>query len=158
MDAITILRRCRQSQIEIERLETQVWQRRDAMSSLQGPRMDPDGGSRPTGDQDKIGRMIGDVDAIERRLQDRRQEQAVETASSCAMLDMLPDLESRVLYGYYVKRMTTAQVAKRERYQESYVRKVKRRGENALRLLTPERVRDTLPRWYLERETEKERR
>lgn len=155
MDAMTVLRRCRQSQIEIERLETQVWQRRDAMSSLQTVRMDPDGGSRPTGDQDKIGRMLGDVDAIERLLEERRQAQAVETASSCALLDMLPDLESRVLYGYYVRRMTTAQVAKKERYQESYVRKVKRRGENALRMLTPERVRETLPRWYLERDAER---
>ncbi len=151
MDAITILKRCRGSEEDIRRLENMIWRRRDAMSSLQAPRTDPDGGSRPTGDQDKIGRMIGDVDALERQLEERRQEQAVETASSCAMLDMLPDLESQVLYGYYVRRQTTAEVSRRLKYQEAYLRKVKRRGEDALRLLTPERVRGTLPRWYVEK-------
>ena len=152
MDAMTILRRCRGSEEEIRRLEGMIWRRRDAMTSLQSVRTDPDGGSRPTGDTDKIGRMLADVDALERRLEERRNAQAVETASSCAMLDMIPDLESRVLYDYYVRRMTTAEVARKQKYQEGYVRKVKKRGEDAARLLTPERVRSTLPRWYLERE------
>lgn len=154
MKAITVLRRCRVSAEDIERLETQIWQRRDAMTSLQSMRTDTDGG-RSSGDRDKIGRMLGDIDALERAAEQRRQDQAVETAASCALLDMLPDLESRVLYGYYVKRQTTAQVARQQKYQEAYVRKVKRRAEAALALLTDERIRDTLPRWYLEREGER---
>ena len=152
LKAITVLKRCRASADELERLETQIWQRRDAMSSLRSPQPDPDGGSHGTGDPDKIGRLIGDIDDLERRADQRRQDQAVETAASCALLDMLPDLESRVLYGYYVKRQTTAQVARQQKYQEAYVRKVKRRAEAALALLSEERVRSTLPRWYLERE------
>ena len=152
---MTILRRCRSSAEEIERLETRIWQRRDAMSSIRSPQPDPIGGSAGTGPVDKIGKMLGEVDALERRLNQRREEQAAETAACCALLDMLPDLESRVLYGYYVQRQSTAAVARQQKYQEGYVRKVKRRGEEAVVLLTEDRIRALLPRWYLEREAER---
>lgn len=154
MKAITVLRRCRDSAEEIERLETQIWQRRNIMTSLQSPRLDTDGG-RSTGDMDKIGRMLEDIDALERAAEKRRQEQAVETAASCVLLDMLPDLESRVLYGYYVMRQSVAQVARQQKYQEGYLRKVKRRAEAALGMLGEDRVRSALPRWYLEQEDER---
>ena len=152
MEAMTILRRCRGSEEEIRRLEDAIWRRRDAMTSLQSVRTDTDGGSHPTGDRDKIGRMLEDVDALERRLEDRRQAQAVETASSCAMLDVLPGLESRVLYDYYVRRMSTAAIAVRLRYTVSYIRRIKREGERLMREVDAAAVAEALPRWYLERE------
>lgn len=154
MDGMTILRRCRESDEEIRRIEGQIWRRRDAMSSLQSPRMDPDGGSRGAGDLDKIGRMVSDLDLLERRLEERRRDQFVETAGSCALLDMIPDLESQVLYCYYVKRMSTSETARKLNYQDTYVRKLKRRGEEVISLLGPERVHGALPRWYIEKHEE----
>jgi hypothetical protein len=150
MEAMTILRRCRRSAEDIERLENQIWRRRDAIGS-QAPQMDPNGGSRGTGDPDKIGWMVADLADVERKLEERKEEAAVETASSCALLDMLPDLESDILYRYYVKRMTVPQIAHAKKYQDGYLRKRKRAGEELLGLISAERVRGTLPRWYLEK-------
>ena len=65
MEAIEILKRCRRSEDEIQRLATQIWQRRDAMDGMQTPVMDPNGGSRGSGDPDKIGRMVADLSAQE---------------------------------------------------------------------------------------------
>ena len=151
MDAIEILKRCRRSEEEIQRLKTQVWQRRDAMDGMQTPVMDPNGGSRGSGDPDKTGRIVADLIATEQKLKEREQEQAVETASACALLDMLPELESKVLFRYYVKRMTISQAARDLKYQDTYLRRKKREAEHLLGMLSAERVRSTLPRWYLEK-------
>lgn len=157
MEAMTVLRRCRRSEEDIQRLENQIWRRRDAMG-VHAPQMDPNGGSRGTGDPDKIGRMVADLAGIEQKLEERKQEAAVETASSCALLDMLPELESDVLYQYYVKRMTVPQIAMKKKYQDGYLRKRKRAGEEMLGMISAERVRGTLPRWYLEKYEKEERR
>lgn len=61
-----------------------------------------------------------------------------------------------MLHAYYIKHETTTGIARKKRYQESYIRKVKRRGEKALDALTPEQVADTLPVWYLDEEKEAE--
>lgn len=151
MEAIEILKRCRRSEDEIQRLATQIWQRRDAMDSMQTPVMDPNGGSRGSGDPDKIGRMVADLSALEQRLEERKQEQAVETASALALLDMLPELESKVLYWYYVKRLNVIGTAKKLKYTEGYTRRKKREAERLMGMLSQERVRGTLPRWYLEK-------
>ena len=151
MEAIEILKRCRRSEEEIQRLQTQVWQRRDALDGMHTPVMDPNGGSRGSGDPDKTGRMVADLIATEQRQKEREQEAAVETAASLALLDMLPELESKVLFWYYVKRMNVISVARKLKYTEGYTRRKKREGEQLLSMLSAERVRSTLPRWYLEK-------
>ena len=155
MKAMTILRRCRAAQADEERLQERIWQRRDVLESVSAPQGDPNGGSRAQGDRDKIGAILGDIDQLEREKKAREEAKAAEEAAAVALLDMVPDLENKVLYGYYVRRMDTTQIAKKEKYQASYLRKIKRQGEQLLAMLSPERVTATLPGWYLKERGEK---
>ena len=66
MNAITILKRCRAAKNDIERLQQRIEQRRDVLGSLSAPQADPNGGSHGTGDKDKIGRILADIDELER--------------------------------------------------------------------------------------------
>jgi hypothetical protein len=74
---MTILRRCRESEEDIRRLEMRIRQRRLAIDSLQATQMDPNGGIRGSGDPYKMGRMFSEVDLLEREL-DRRQEHPLQ--------------------------------------------------------------------------------
>ena len=152
MEAITILMRCRNAAGDIRKLRESIQRRREALVNIGAPQADPNGGSRSHGDHDKTGKLLADVDALERRLEARNQDRPVELAAACVLLDMLPELESRVLHAYYVKRESTPGIARRLKYQESYIRRVKRRGEKLLGELTPEQVAETLPAWYLRNE------
>ena len=70
-------------------------------------------------------------------------------AAACRLLDMLPDLESSVLHAYYIGQEGTAIIAARLKYQDGYIRKVKRNAEKALGEITPGQVASALPPWYL---------
>lgn len=150
MRAMTILRRCREAADELRRYDQRIRQRREAMG-VSGVQMDPNGGSRGGGDPDRMGRMMADLDLIERAKADREDARKAEVASAVLILDMLPELESGILHRYYILRESTGEIARKEKYEASYVRKKKRDGEEALGLIRPERIADTLPRWYLER-------
>ena len=151
MEAMEILRRCRDAGGEISRLEMRIQQRRDAMTSISAPPSDDKGGSRGQGDPDKMGRMLAEIDALERRIQAREQDRAVETAAACVLLDALDTLESSVLHAYYLKRESVAVIARRLSYQEGYLRKIKSRGEKALQALPEDTVRAALPAWYIKK-------
>lgn len=152
MEAITILERCRNAAGDIRRMTQSIRQRREALYSISPSQADPNGGSRSQGDQDKIGKLLADIDALETSLKARKQTRPVELAAACVLLDQLPELESEVLHSYYIKHEETPGIAKRKKYQESYIRKVKNRAEKALAELTPEQVAATLPAWYLREE------
>lgn len=149
MEAITIFKRCRAAAGDIRRLTQRIQQRRDAMTSISAPQADPNGGSHSRGDPDKIGKMLADIDALERSLETRKQARTVEIAAACVLLDRLPDLESNVLHGFYIRQESTANIARRLRYQDSYIRKVKINGEKVLGELTADQVAAALPPWYL---------
>ena len=89
------------------------------------------------------------LDELERELEARKEAYAAEKCAAVALTDMVPDLESKILFGYYVKRMDTTAIARKEKYQTSYVRRVKRDAEKLIEMLSPERVDGTLPAWYL---------
>lgn len=150
MQAMVILKRCRAAENEIGRIRLRIRQRRDILTAKSAGPGDPNGGSRGSSDPDKFGRVWSEIDALEREMEERIQRKSVEEASCCALMDMVPELESRVLYAYYVQRMDVPTIAKKLRYTEGYARKIKRRGEEILRLLREEKVAETLPRWYLE--------
>ena len=151
---MSILRSCRKAEQDKERLEQLIAQRREVLDSLSGPRMDPNGGGKGSPDPDKTGRIVADIDELERKLQQRRDEHEVEKVAVTAMMDWLPIMEGKVLHKYYVNGMTTAEIAKAEKYTMGYIRKAKRRGEELLRMVSLERVREVVPRWYLERREE----
>ena len=149
MDAMTILRRCREAAHDIERLAQLIAQRRGVLDGLSGPQMDPNGGGRGSQDPDKVGRIVADIDELERKKQRREEEQEVEKVAVTAMMDWLPITEGKVLYHYYVNGLSTTEIARKEKYQASYLRKVKRNGEEMLRMVNPERVDELVPGWYM---------
>ena len=151
MKALEILKRCRDAKGELERLQQRIAQRRDILDA-KAPQADPNGGSRGSGDKDKIGRVTADIVDLEREMEARKEELMAEQTSACALLDMVPDLESEVLHMYYVKNEDTARIARRKKYTNGYVRRVKRNAEQLLDMLDEERVNATLPSWYLKRE------
>ena len=149
MNAMTILKRCRAAKSDIGRIQQRIEQWHDVLTSLSAPQADPNGGSRGTGDKDKTGKILADIDALEREIAARRDAYEAEKVSACALMDMVPDLEGRVLYDYYVKRWDTPEIARKEKYTAGYVRKTKRNAEQLLNMLDPDRVNATLPAWYL---------
>lgn len=150
MDAIEILRRCRTAERDIERLRIMIRQRREIIDRY--ARAPGAGGPRePSG---PLARILTDTEALEGRLRNREERKAAETAAACVLLDRLPELENRVLYALYLRGDTIAAAAKRLRYSEGYVRKIKARGESALGTLRGADVLAALPRWYAEDEKE----
>ncbi len=149
MKAITILQRCRAAKTDISRLQQRIEQWHDVLGSLSAPQADPNGGSRGTGDRDKIGRILASIDELEREVEARKEAEKAEKVAAVALVDMVPNLEGRILYDYYVKRWDTPEIARKEKYTAGYVRKTKRSAEGLLEMLTADRVNGTLPAWYL---------
>ena len=149
MNAMTILKRCRAAKSDIGRIQQRIEQWRDVLTSKSAPQADPNGGSRGTGDKDKTGRIEAEIDVLERQKKAREEAYEAEKVAACALMDMVPDLEGKVLYDYYVKRWDTPEIARKEKYTAGYVRKTKRNAEQLLNMLDPDRVNATLPAWYL---------
>lgn len=149
MNAMTILRRYRAAKDDIRKLQQRIDQRRDVLTSLGSLQADPNGGSKGTTDPDRNGRILAEIDELERQIEARREAEKVEANAVPALLDMVPELEGRVLFLYYVKRIDTGAIARKEKYTAGYVRKTKRNAEQLLEMLSPDRVATTLPAWYL---------
>ena len=149
MRAITILRRCRAAKSDIDRLQQRIDQWHDVLTSLSAPQADPNGGSRGSGDKDKTGRIYAEIDALERRKTARQEAAEAERVATRALVDMVPDLEAKILFDYYARGWDTSRIARAEKYTAGYVRKTKRAAEQLLEMLDPERVDGTLPAWYL---------
>ena len=136
MNAIWILTKCRDAPEAIRRTEQRIWQRKRFAST----RGSPDS-------------LAGEIAALEKRLQGQRERLAVETAAACALLDLLPGNQSAVLYAYYIDGLSAAGTARRLRYSEGYVRRLRRQGEDRLRRIPESEVAAQLPAWY-RKETE----
>lgn len=143
-----ILKRCRAAKGDIERLEQRIAQRRDVLGNISAPQADPNGGSRTQGPGDKIPRILAEIDELERQKGVREDEERAEQAAAAALMDMVPILEGRVLFAYYVSRMDTSEIARKEKYTAGYVRKTKRNAEQMLAMISPERADRLLPPWY----------
>ena len=149
MRAITILRRCRAAKSDIDRLQQRIDQWHDVLTSLSAPQAAPNGGSRGSGDKDKTGRIYAEIDALEREKTARQERAEVEKMATRALMDMVPDLEGKILFDYYARGWDTPKIAREEKYTAGYVRKTKRAAEQLLDMLDPVRVDSTLPAWYL---------
>ena len=149
MNAMTILKRCRAAKSDIGRLQQRIDQWHDVLTSLSAPQADPNGGSRGSGDKDKTGRIYAEIDALEREKTARKEAAEAERVATRALMDMVPDLEGKILFDYYAKGWDTPRIAREEKYTAGYVRKTKRAAEQLLDMLDPVRVDSTLPAWYL---------
>ena len=89
------------------------------------------------------------LDALEREMESRKAQEQAEKVAAISLLDMVPDLEGRVLHDYYIRRWDTTMIARKRKYTPGYVRKTKRSGERLMEMLSPERVMSVLPVWYI---------
>lgn len=147
MKGMTILKRCRNAQNDIDHIQQRILRRRDAMECITQQLSAT--GSRASGDHDKIGDFVADLTKLEADMKKRELAHSVEVAAVCVLLDNLPENESSVLHAYYVKRMKTQAIAKRMKYTEGYIRKLKKEGERLIDDLPAEKVAASLPGWYL---------
>lgn len=149
MNAMIILIRCRSAEADKRRLRQRIEQRREAMTCIT-PRMDAVGGSRGGSSGDKIGNLMADVSELEGALAAREEAHRVEVAAACALLDLLPESESAVMYSFYVSGSKVPLIAKQLGFTDGYVRKLKAEGMKRLSELQPEAVTAALPGWYLD--------
>ena len=149
MNAMIILIRCRSAEADKRRLRQRIEQRREAMTCIT-PRMDAVGGSRGGSSGDKIGNLMADVSELEGALAAREEAHRVEVAAACALLDLLPESESAVMYSFYISGNKVPLIAKLKGFTDGYVRKLKAEGMRLLNDLSPETVASSLPGWYLE--------
>jgi len=149
MDAMTILNRCRNGANDIKRLKEKIDRLYDVLTNDSAPTADPNGGGRGSGDKDKMGRIMAEIDVLQQEKAAREEAWMAEKTAACTIVDMVPDTEGKILYDYYVKRWDTTTIAQKEKYASGYVRKTKRNAEQLLQMLSAERVKDLLPAWYL---------
>ena len=77
--------------------------------------------------------------------------QAVELMATSALSDRLsPSVLGQIIFLYYGKALTVRAVAKRVKYTEGYVRRLRRDAEDQLKALPAEDVDELLPPWYLD--------
>ena len=157
MKAIIILNRCRAAEKDLATIQEKIERRRERLDDTSAPQVDPNGGSHGSGDKDKTGRLMGEIDALERQMQARNDAKNAEEVAVIALVDRLPDLEGKVIYKYYVKRMDTTAIAKdpkdpRNPSTAGDIRKVTRNAEQLLDMMDPEQVAALLPPWYVQRE------
>lgn len=89
MKAIEILNRCRAADAEISRIRQRIEQRNSALYRITASPMDANGGSRASGNHDKIGTLEADIDTLQRQMLARKRAKQVEIAAACALLDYL---------------------------------------------------------------------
>ena len=83
MKAIEILNRCRAADAEISRIRQRIEQRNSALYRITASPMDANGGSRASGNHDKIGTLEADIDTLERQMLARKRAKQVEIAAAC---------------------------------------------------------------------------
>lgn len=148
MRAMTILKRCRAATEDLERLESRLERRQDAMRAFGGIRLDDVGGGRSSG-EDRMARMSAEIDGIEREIRDRKEARIAEIGSVIQLIDMLEDdLEGEILHRYYVTGDTCQGIARTKSFDRSYVVRKKKAGEENLEKIPGDAVDATLPEWY----------
>ena len=148
MTALEILKACRAADDDIAELTSRMEQRRSAMTMISAPQPDPNGGSHGTPDTDRIGTMAAEVDALKKQISTRRRRHRVEVTATCDLVRYLPQLESEILFEYYVEGASTGAIAKKHQYSEGYIRQKKKSAEAKLLKLDAKAIRSVTPNWY----------
>ncbi len=148
MNATEVLERCRAAQGEIASLQNRIERYRDSAASVTHF-ADGVGGGKSTGEPDKMLAFVAEIAALEEQKALRARQYSAELAASLKLLDMLPEMESRVLHLFYVKNIGLSVIAAEQNYSYGYIRKVKAEGLRQARLISARAVREVLPTWYL---------
>lgn len=150
MNAVDILKHCREAKGEIAGLREQIERKREILTALPTLKTDDIGGGHGTPERDKTGRILADIDMLEREIQAREDEWSAESIAAVTFLDRLPLIESKILYQYYIKRRGTEEIANKENYTSGYVRKAKRTAEKKLEFVLFDEIAYLFPDWYRE--------
>ena len=153
LTALEILERCRRAEAEQQRLREKRESYLDAATGM-GIRLDGIG-SRGSGGQDRMGSIVGEIDAVERALKRRSEEYAAEVLAAGRLLDLLPVQERRVLRGCYLQKLPLKNVAAELGYSYGYVRSLKAAGRRRLGSVPVREVEALLPEWYVADERKK---
>lgn len=148
MNAVDILKHCRAAQRDITDLTEQLERKREILTALPTLKTDDTGGGRGTPERDKIGRVLADIDLIEREIRTREAERDAESIAAASFLDRLSPTESKILFEYYIKRWDTGKIASTSNYTDGYIRKAKRDAEKKLSLVSYEKIKYLFPDWY----------
>ena len=92
--------------------------------------------------------MAAEVDALKKQISTRRRRHRVEVTATCDLVRYLPQLESEILFEYYVEGATTGSIAKKHQYSEGYIRQKKKSAEAKLLKLDAKAIRSVTPNWY----------
>lgn len=150
MNAVDILKHCREAKGEIEGLREQIERKREILTALPTLKIDDIGGGHGTPERDRAGRILADIDMLEREIQTREDEWSAESIAAASFLDRLPQAESKVLFEYYIKRLDTETIGRKGNYTGGYVRKMKRTAEKKLEFVLFEDIAYLFPDWYRE--------
>ena len=150
MNAVDILKHCKAAHHDITYLQEQIERKREILTALPTLKTDDTGGSHGTPDKDKIGRILADIDLLEREIQTREAERDAESIAAASFLDRLSPIEGKILFEYYIKRWDTEKIAAKNSYTGGYIRKAKREAEKKLSFVRFEDIKYLFPEWYQE--------
>lgn len=130
MTALELLERCRNAEADIQDLKRRIAQRRETMTAI-SVQLDSIGGGRGA-QTDRMAAHAAEVDALTSEMEARANEMINETRVANRLLDMLEEKQGRVLYLWYMKNAKVSVIAKKTRYSEGYIRKLRKEGEAAI--------------------------
>lgn len=91
-----------------------------------------DGMPHAPGVSDKVGNMVQKMVDLDAEINRDIDEFADYKDKMCKMIAVLPELQYKVLYLYYVQYMNTTEIAKELHYSPSYMVSVRRMALNSL--------------------------
>lgn len=145
MHAVEILNRCRDGQRDIRQLRDRLARLLECATNTTA-RLDRVGGR--SGERDKLSTFASDIEQCEGMLKAREKRYEAELLAACKIVDELDELESGILYRYFVQGQSTSEIAKALHYSAGYVKRRKAAGIAAVWELDID-VDALLPEWYL---------
>lgn len=130
MTALELLDKCRNAEADMQTLRRKIAQRRESMTAI-SVQLDSIGGGRGSLN-DRMAAYAAEVDELTGALEERAAAMINETRAAYKLLDMLEEKQERVLHMWYMKNCSTSLIARKTKFSEGYVRKLRRDGENAL--------------------------
>jgi len=148
MTAMWIFDRCKLAAGDKKALRDRITRYRESATRISAAL---DGvGARGTAEPDKLLAIMAEIDELERSIQQRDREYAAEVAAACKLLDMLPDVECKIVSRYYIDGVALNTIAREMSYSYGYVRTVKSAACTHLDDIPEAMVAALLPAWYVQ--------
>lgn len=147
MTAMQIFERCKAAESDKKALRDKIKRYRDSATRMSAAL---DGvGARSTSEPDKLSAIMAEIDYLEREIRQRDREYAVEVAAACKLLDMLPEVECKIVNSFYIAGTPLTVIARELSFSYGYTRTVKCGACAHLDAIPEAMVAALLPPWYL---------